>query len=416
MLCSLAEMVEISPSKVLELVPEATTAQITAFLAMGEAAINAQEGSGRLESSEASKRRVLPDDRDTISLLAQLKQLPVSDPVGSAKLASPTEEKSEFMEALRKLVPPKDGGSKLKSLQFSETFQNKILGLLDAASPKGQFDSDHFEKVYKKLKNDPLARSRLENLHAARAHKYGHAHFGEKTWYKESTNLASRFKTQIDRRKFRAGLKGLVDFLNQLNIMDLEKSLHSGESEGFNFLKMPGQIHPEAFCKYLKNVPPIKLIEFINKQKATEIQTLLSKVSELAHFSQSMADFYAFDDALEPALAVICEVLRGNEDVGAILKKRATTFLNLAEPYHKHRSETDHDVVGNIRSKKSVGLQPTKKRPRNHCFKFQEGVCRYKKCFFEHVCSECGSRKHGSYKCPEKNARKSKSREQRSRR
>ena len=156
--------------------------------------------------------------------------------------------------------------------------------------------------------------------------------------------MASRFKTQADRRKFRAGLKGLVDFLNQLNIMDLEKSLQSGESEGFNFLKMPGQIHPETFCKYLKNVPPIKFIEFVNNQKATEIRTLLAKVSALAHFSQSMADFYAFDDALEPALAVICEVLRGNEDVGAVLKKRATTFLNLAQPYHKHRSEEDHDV------------------------------------------------------------------------
>ena len=59
MLCRLAEMVEISPSKVLELVPEATIAQITAFLAIGEAAIKVQEGIGRLESSKASKRRVL---------------------------------------------------------------------------------------------------------------------------------------------------------------------------------------------------------------------------------------------------------------------------------------------------------------------------------------------------------------------
>ena len=179
---------------------------------------------------------------------------------------------------------------------------------------------------------------------------------------------------------------------------------------------MPGRIHPETFCKYLKNVPPIKLIEFVNNQKATEIRTLLAKVSALAHFSQSMADFYAFDDALEPALAVICEVLRGNEDVGAVLKKRATTFLNLAQPYHKHRSEADHDVVGKIRSKKSVGLQQTKKRSALHCFKFNRGVCSYKNCPFEHVCDECGSGKHGSYKCPEKNHKKSKSREKRSRR
>ena len=96
-----------------------------------------------------------------------------------------------------------------------------------------------------------------------------------------------------------------------------------------------------------------------------------------------MAYFYAFDGALEPTLAVICEVLRGNEDVGAVLKNKATTFLNLAQPYHKHRSEADHDVVGKIRSKRSVGLQLTRKRSMNHCFKFQEGVCSYKKCPFE---------------------------------
>ena len=95
---------------------------------------------------------------------------------------------------------------------------------------------------------------------------------------------------------------------------------------GLKLLKLPMPVLPETMCKYLKNVPPLKLIELINPQKAADIQKILGKISSLAHFSQSMTDFFAHDDSLEPALAVVCEVLRDNEDVGAVLKKRSATF------------------------------------------------------------------------------------------
>ena len=48
----------------------------------------------------------------------------------------------------------------------------------------------------------------------------------------------------MDRRKFRIGLKGLVDFINQLNIMDLEKLLDKGKPEGFKLLKIPTAVSP----------------------------------------------------------------------------------------------------------------------------------------------------------------------------
>ena len=115
------------------------------------------------------------------------------------------------MQKLGKLVPPKDGGS-LSSIQFSKQFQDKILGLLEASTTPSSFNAEHFEKVYQKLDNDPNARSRLENLHAARAHKYGYAHFGPKNLFKESTNVAKKLKSQAERRKFRAELGGLSRF------------------------------------------------------------------------------------------------------------------------------------------------------------------------------------------------------------
>ena len=44
--------------------------------------------------------------------------------------------------------------------------------------------------------------------------------------------MAIKLKTQSDRRKFRAGLKGNIDFLNQLNMLDFEECLKAGSSDG----------------------------------------------------------------------------------------------------------------------------------------------------------------------------------------
>ena len=46
------------------------------------------------------------------------------------------------------------------------------------------------EAIFKKLKSNVAARSNLASIHAARSHKYGHIHFGPKSWYKESNNIS----------------------------------------------------------------------------------------------------------------------------------------------------------------------------------------------------------------------------------
>ena len=323
--CKLSELDNIRPSKVLELVPGASSAQIGDFLQLAESTVKMLEGVQH-KSAEVREKKVISDKRDSISLLGDLKELRVKNPQDTPKLECPTDPKSEFMEHLKKLIRADNGGTEGESIKFSEQFQEKNLNLLEAAKPNKAFNVEHCEQVYTKLLKDPLARSQLENIHAARAHKYGHAQFGQKFWYKESKNLAQKFKSQADRRKFRIGLKGLIDFINQLNILDLEKVFEKGEAEGFKLLKMPTPVPPATFCNYLKKVPPLKLIEFVNQEKAKEIQKIMAKISSLAHFSQSMADYFARDDALEPALAVVCEVLRNTEDVGGVLKNQAAHF------------------------------------------------------------------------------------------
>ena len=319
----------------------------------------------------------------------------------------------ELIQELGKLVPPKDGGSSLPAIDFSKQFQDKILNLLEASTTPSSFDSEHFEKIYKKLDNDPKARSRIENLHAGRAHKYGFAHFGPKNLFKESTNVAKKLKSQADRRKFRAGLKGLVDFLNQLNIRDLERLLRLGDPQGFKALKMPMPVLPETILGCLEHAPPLKIMQCINKQKAADIQSLLGRISSFAHFSQSMTDYFAHDDALEPALAVVCDVLRNNADVSEALGKNAT-FLSLAQPYEKNRSEADHDVVSGDKSKSAAQSGRSKKR-RGVCLYFQSGRCVRKSCPYNHRCEQCGSSKHGRDQCSRKHTRVRRSQKSKSR-
>ena len=149
-------------------------------------------------------------------------------------------------------------------LQFSEKFQKIILNLLYSANSSSRFNFENFEQILKKVHTDPLARSSLENLRATRDHKYGNTHFGPKTWFKDSTSLATKCRSLADRRKFWVSLKWLIVFLNQFNIMDLEETFLKGESEGFDLFKIPTPDEPECFCKYLENVPPIELIELVN--------------------------------------------------------------------------------------------------------------------------------------------------------
>ena len=392
-LCKLAELRDIRPSRVRGIVPDASAVQIAAFLQLAEDTATSRKRDRR-ESAEILTKSEFPEEREPVSPIGSVKGSSTEDVRVHTEFKCPTDVKSEFMDRLKKLIPPEDGGNVGKSVKFSEQFETKILNLLEAAKPK-DFDVEHFEQVYNKLLKDPMARSQLENLHAARAHKYGYAEFGSKFWYKESKNISRKFKSQTDRRKFRIGLKGLIDFINQLNILDLEKLLDKGDTEGFKLLKMPTAVAPETFCKYLEHVPPLKLVEFVNRQKAENIRKALEKISALAHFSQSMADYFARDDALEPALAVVCEVLRNTEDIGGLMKKRGATFLSLAKPYEKERSSEDHVMS----SSRKVPKSRSQKLP---CFRFQKGNCRFSNCFFKHECSNCGSHNHGSDDCRRK--------------
>ena len=85
-------------------------------------------------------------------------------------------------------------------------------------------------------------------------------------------------------------------------------------------MKIPAPISPVTIYNYLKEVPPIKIVKFFNQKNVADVLKTLKMVASVVHFSQSMADYFARDDALKPALSVECEVLRNNQDVSAVLE------------------------------------------------------------------------------------------------
>lgn len=53
----------------------------------------------------------------------------------------------------------------------------------------------------------------------------------------------------------------------------------------------------------------------------------------MAPFGQSMADYFAHDDAIQTALAVGWEILRNSDDAGVMMQKWANTFLGMAQSF-----------------------------------------------------------------------------------
>ena len=121
-------------------------------------------------------------------------------------LSNPTKLNGDFINELQRLITPKAEGPVVPPNEFSSEFQKKILDILGLATSGATAEAQKCELMFNKLRNDPIARSRLENIHAARAHRYGSAHFGPRFWYKENPAIAKKFSSQADRRKFRQGL------------------------------------------------------------------------------------------------------------------------------------------------------------------------------------------------------------------
>ena len=118
---------------------------------------------------------------------------------------------SHLLSEIQRLKESHDGGAIESSVSYSKDFQEKILSLLDSSDRADELYAS--QKVFKKLLNDPSARSKLESLHTARSFKFGAAHFGNKKWYKEARLVSNKLKSHTDRRKLGKASKGMLNLL-----------------------------------------------------------------------------------------------------------------------------------------------------------------------------------------------------------
>ena len=70
----------------------------------------------------------------------------------------------------------------------------------------------------------------------------------------------------------------------------------------------------------IREVPLINALKLIDQEKAQKILLTLDKIVALAHVSQSMGNYFARDDSLEPALSIVCQGLRGNTNFEHVLR------------------------------------------------------------------------------------------------
>ena len=66
-----------------------------------------------------------------------------------------------------------------------------------------------------------------------------------------------------------------------------------------------------------------------------------------------MADCYAHDNPLEPALAVVCEFLKSYVEIGSVWKW-AATFMGMTQSYQKLGCVRDHCVENCRTDRKNI--------------------------------------------------------------
>ena len=182
---------------------------------------------------------------------------------------------------------------------------------------------------------------------------------------------------------------------------DLMKALIDGKKD---VKSLPKSVCAKLsdFFECLKDIPILDVLKLIDDKKAQKILATLDKIVSLANLSQSMGNYFARDDSLDPALCVVCEGLRASTDFEDMLKLRGGTFQSLASAYHHLKATTDRDAAGRSNPRGGGGYRATNSRAQmgGFCFHFQRNSrCTKRDCTYVHRCSKCNRTDHGAREC-----------------
>ena len=124
----------------------------------------------------------------------------------------------------------------------------------------------------------------------------------------------------------------------------------------------------------------------------------IRRISAVADYVQFLCGYLAANEALEPAHAVLFDLLCTGADFE---RAAASNPIHLAAGAIKHLC-SQPDVDGTLGKKKPAAdrnpQRPTP-YPKGYCFNFQVGKCTRQKCSFRHRCAQCHSENHGKHQC-----------------
>ena len=296
---------------------------------------------------------------------------------------------SELSEALK---PHPDSGiasEELLSLSsnlnssFSDNPFNRALN----RSPP---EVDIGRVLYSKLQKYPHLRQALSSVNAARAFKYGSRAYGQKKWYTEDFNISRGLKSNKSRRQFRFGLKSNVEFLIQLDLENLRSCILDPTFELNKNSSSPT-------VPLLSDGSFLDLMNKLNATRCTKFCKIMNRLHGNLHFSQSLNEYFATDDMLEPPLLLVAEAIRKGPNLGTFLRGGSVAAASMM--YRHRASPSDHDwgsspktgdkkETFSSRNSSPSGYQKQKQEYKykvGYCFQFQNtGSCEATECRYMH--------------------------------
>ena len=255
------------------------------------------------------------------------------------------------------------------------------------------------------LRENKTARNNLTSLHAARSCLYGSRGLGDKKWFADKPGIATRLKTQTQRRQFRLGLVANIAFYNRLNLLDLTSLLESGTSSDLAAVSPDATFTISQIQDLVRRLSPIDLLRLLNPNKAARLSEAVSDISVLADYEQSLCNHLATSEALEPTHAVLGSLLRTGADFKAALLHHPIRLAAQAVTPLCHGVDVDGSLSASgtrqtgARAKTRTPNQRPVSYPSGVCFDFQKGLCSRNFCKYTHRCASCRSTSHGKSTC-----------------
>ena len=231
------------------------------------------------------------------------------------------------------------------------------------------------------LQENKRARNSLSALNAARSCLFGARQLGDRKWYSDKPGIAARLKSQAQRRQFRMGLVANLAFYNTLNQNDVHRLIHAGTNTTLDSLPYATKIALAQVAQPLQQMSAMSFLRIFSPSKAEELESALREVSALASYNQSLCGHLAASEALEPAHAVICEVLRTGADFTQAFSYQP---VHIAAQAVAHLcTQPDVDGVLQRKPKSKIKTEPTSRNARypvGVCFAFQRDACTRNPC------------------------------------